>query len=59
MFSKPLQEAKEQELRGKQEYITNCIEHMKDFKGVTIAVKAKDTISIHMAAKQISEMKRR
>lgn len=30
----------------KQEYITNCIENMKDFKGVTIGVKSKDTIKI-------------
>lgn len=30
----------------KQEYITNCIENMKDFKGVTIGIKSKDTIKI-------------
>lgn len=29
-----------------QEYITNCIEHMRTFKGVTIGVKSKDTIKI-------------
>lgn len=30
----------------KQDYITNCIENMKDFKGVTIGIKSKDTIKI-------------
>lgn len=30
----------------KQEYITKCIENMNEFKGVTIGVKAKDTIKI-------------
>lgn len=30
----------------KQEYIINCIENMKKFKGVTIGVKSKDTIKI-------------
>ena len=30
----------------KQEYINNCIENMKDFKGVTIGTKSKDTIKI-------------
>ena len=30
----------------KQEYINNCIENMKDFKGVTIGVKSKDTIKL-------------
>lgn len=30
----------------KQDYITKCIENMKDFKGVTIGVRAKDTIKI-------------
>ena len=30
----------------KQEYIMNCIENMKEFKGVTIGVKSKDTIKI-------------
>ena len=30
----------------KQEYINNCIENMMEFKGVTIAVKSKDTIKI-------------
>ena len=30
----------------KQEYITNCIEEMKNFKGVTIGIKSKDTIKI-------------
>lgn len=30
----------------KQEYITNCIENMKDFKGVTTGIKSKDTIKI-------------
>ena len=28
----------------KQDYITNCILNMKEFKGVTIGVKSKDTI---------------
>lgn len=30
----------------KQEYIINCIENMKEFKGVTVGVKSKDTIKI-------------
>jgi len=30
----------------KQEYILNCIENMKEYKGVTIGVKSKDTIKI-------------
>ena len=30
----------------KQDYITNCILNMKEFKGVTIGVKSKDTIKI-------------
>ncbi len=30
----------------KQEYINNCIENMREFKGVTIGVKSKDTIKI-------------
>lgn len=30
----------------KQQYITNCIENMKNFKGVTIGTKSKDTIKI-------------
>lgn len=30
----------------KQDYITNCIENMKEFKGVTIGVKSKDTVKI-------------
>lgn len=30
----------------KQEYITNCIENMKEFKGVTVGIKSKDTIKI-------------
>jgi 2-C-methyl-D-erythritol 4-phosphate cytidylyltransferase len=30
----------------KQEYIINCIENMKEFKGATIGVKSKDTIKI-------------
>jgi 2-C-methyl-D-erythritol 4-phosphate cytidylyltransferase len=30
----------------KQEYIINCIENMKKFKGTTIGVKSKDTIKI-------------
>lgn len=30
----------------KQEYISECIEAMDDFKGVTIGVKSKDTIKI-------------
>lgn len=29
-----------------QEYITNCIKHMKFFNGVTIGVQSKDTIKI-------------
>jgi 2-C-methyl-D-erythritol 4-phosphate cytidylyltransferase len=30
----------------KQEYIINCIENMKEFKGASIGVKSKDTIKI-------------
>lgn len=30
----------------KQEYISNCIENMQEFKGVTVGVKSKDTIKI-------------
>lgn len=30
----------------KQEYINNCIEKVKEFKGVTVGVKSKDTIKI-------------
>ena len=30
----------------KQDYITNCIENMEEFKGVTIGIKSKDTIKI-------------
>ena len=30
----------------KQEYINKCIKSMKDFKGVTIGVKSKDTIKV-------------
>lgn len=30
----------------KQEYINNCIENVKEFKGVTVGVKSKDTIKI-------------
>lgn len=30
----------------KQEYIINCIENMKDYKGVTVGIKPSDTIKI-------------
>lgn len=30
----------------KQQYITSCIENMKDFEGVTIGIESKDTIKI-------------
>ena len=30
----------------RQEYITNCIENMNDYYGVTIGIKTKDTIKI-------------
>lgn len=30
----------------KQKYISNCIANMKDYKGVTVGVKSKDTIKI-------------
>lgn len=30
----------------KQEYVTKCLENMKDFKGVSVGVKSKDTIKI-------------
>lgn len=30
----------------KQDYITNCIDNIKDFKGVTIGIKSKDTVKI-------------
>ena len=30
----------------KQEYISECIESMEDFKGATVGVKSKDTIKI-------------
>jgi len=30
----------------KQEYISNCIENMKEFNGVTIGIKSKDTIKV-------------
>ncbi len=32
--------------RIKEEYIDRCLNQMKDFKGVTVAVKSKDTIKI-------------
>lgn len=30
----------------KQEYVTKCLENVRDFKGVSIGVKSKDTIKI-------------
>lgn len=30
----------------KQEYINKCVENMREFKGVTVGVKSKDTIKI-------------
>lgn len=30
----------------KQEYIINCVENMRNFKGVTVGIKSKDTIKI-------------